>query len=74
MSGYTAGAGIHLLVSQLKTILGIDLPRENGYDDKGELKVFKVRESIYCTTVYFITAKTYTFVQIKKISFYSLGK
>jgi len=30
MSGYTAGAGIHLLTSQMKTVLGIHMQRRSG--------------------------------------------
>ena len=30
MSGYTSGAGIHLFTSQLKSLLGVKMPRRIG--------------------------------------------
>ena len=30
MSGYTAGAGIHLFTSQIKSLLGLKMPRRIG--------------------------------------------
>ena len=30
MSGYTAGAGIHLFTSQIKSLLGVKMPRRIG--------------------------------------------
>ena len=47
MSGYTSGAGIHLFTSQLKSLLGVKLPRRIG-----PLVVIKVIKNICKILVY----------------------
>ena len=42
MSGYTSGAGIHLFTSQIKSLLGVKLPRRIG-----PLVVIKVTKHFY---------------------------
>ena len=44
MSGYTAGAGIHLFTSQIKSLLGVKMPRRIG-----PLVVLRVgKSSFFC--------------------------
>lgn len=45
VSGFTTGAAMHVFTSQVKDILGLELPRIKGY-----FKVIKVR-SYLCTFV-----------------------
>ena len=58
MSGYTSGAGIHLFTSQIKSLLGVKLPRRIG-----PLVVIKVNQhwfnKLYTIYIYYLPGIEY---------------
>lgn len=53
VSGFTTGAAVHVLVSQIKDLFGISIPKNTGYST-----VVKVNLHFYCNSAKTIYKRT----------------